>query len=295
VTRLFRPAGTAAGPDPGVEPIRIMPDDAGWSYCGLEVLRLRPGDRRTWSTGAFEAAILPLSGSCSVDVGERRFALRGRDGVFSAVSDVAYVPIDSEVTVHSERGGSFAVPMARATRRLEPRYVAAIDVPVEVRGAGICTRQVNNFMAADVFEADRLIAVEVLTPSGNWSSYPPHKHDELRAGEVRLEEIYYFEVDGSEGFGLHRTYTTDGQIDETVTVRTGDVFLIPRGYHGPCVAAPEHDLYYLNVMGGPDERAWCVCYDAAYAGVMDSWTGMAPDPRCPMTRPPQGEVTPAVS
>jgi 5-deoxy-glucuronate isomerase len=284
---LFRPAGTAAGPDVATQLVRIMPDDAGWSYCGLEVIRLGAAGRRTWSTGAFEAAILPLSGSCSVDVDGHRFDLIGRDSVFSAVSDAAYVPVGSEVTVRSERGGSFAVPMARATRRLEPRHIAAEDVPVEVRGASICTRQVNNFMAADVFGADRLIAVEVLTPSGNWSSYPPHKHDELHAGEVRLEEIYYFEVDGPEGFGLHRTYTADREIDETVTVRSGDVFLIPRGYHGPCVAAPGHDLYYLNVMGGPDERAWCVCYDPAYAGVMDAWAGAAPDPRCPMTGPPR--------
>jgi 5-deoxy-glucuronate isomerase len=286
MTPLFLPAGTAAGLDPQVEPVRITPDEAGWSYCGLEVIRLGPGDRRTWSTGGFEAAILPLSGSCSVEVGGRRFELLGRESVFTAVSDAAYVPIESEITVHSDRGGSLAVPMARAVRRFEPRYVAADDVPVEVRGAGICTRQVNNFMAADVFEADRLIAVEVLTPSGNWSSYPPHKHDELRPGEVRLEEIYYFEVNGPDGFGLHRTYTADREIDETVSVRSGDVFLIPRGYHGPCIAAPGYDLYYLNVMAGPDERAWCVCYDPAYAGLMDAWSGMAPDPRCPMTGPP---------
>jgi len=136
-----------------------------------------------------------------------------------------------------------------------------------------------------VFGADRLIAVEVLTPSGNWSSFPPHKHDERREGEVPLEEIYYFRIEGPAGFGIHRTYTTDGVIDETVTVRDGDTFLIPRGFHGPCVAAPGHAMYYLNVMGGPDERAWCVCYDPAYVAIMDQWPGMQPDPRCPMTGP----------
>jgi 5-deoxy-glucuronate isomerase len=173
--------------------------------------------------------------------------------------------------------------MARASRRLSPAYVPAEAVAVEVRGGGPATRQVNNFLAADAFEAERLIAVEVLTPDGNWSSFPPHKHDEASAVEVSLEEIYYFRIAGPGGFGVHRTYTTDRTIDATVTVRDGDTFLIPRGFHGPCIAAPGHTMYYLNVMAGPGERAWRVSMDPQHEWLLEHLRGLGPDPRCPLT------------
>jgi 5-deoxy-glucuronate isomerase len=187
------------------------------------------------------------------------------------------------VAVRSDRGCELALPNAPATRALDPAYVPANAVAVEVRGGGPATRQINNFLAADAFEAERLIAVEVLTPDGNWSSFPPHKHDEHTEDEVPLEEIYYFRIRGDHGFGLHRTYTTDGAIDETVTVRDGDVFLIPRGFHGPCVAAPGHTMYYLNVMAGPAERAWRVCMDPAHEWLGEALASLGPDPRCPLT------------
>lgn len=234
----------------------------------------------------FEAAMLPLSGSFRVEVGSRSFHLEGRHDVFSRVSDFAYVPAGSEAHVSSETGGELALPSARATRPLEPAYVPARAVAVEIRGGGVATRQVNNFMSADAFEAERLIAVEVLTPDGNWSSFPPHKHDEHTENEVPLEEIYYFRIGGhgaDGGFGFHRTYTLDGEIDVTVAVRDGDVFLIPRGYHGPCVAMPGHPMYYLNVMAGPAERAWRVCLDPAHEWLADVLEAAGPDPRCPMT------------
>ena len=122
---------------------------------------------------------------------------------------------------------------------------------MELRGAGRCSRQVNNFCTPAAFEADKLIACEVLTPGGNWSSYPPHKHDEARDGECELEEIYYFEVAGG-GMGYQRVYgTEDRPIDVLAEVRTDDVVLIPHGWHGPSMATPGYDLYYLNVMAGP--------------------------------------------
>jgi 5-deoxy-glucuronate isomerase len=126
--------------------------------------------------------------------------------------------------------------------------------------------------------------VEVLTPPGNWSSYPPHKHDEEREGEAILEEIYYFRIAGPDGFGFHRTYTSDGSIDETVTVRDGDVFLVPRGYHGPCVATPNHAMYYLNVLAGPAvKRSMAFCDDPAHQWIRKSWLGQGVDPRFPLT------------
>lgn len=277
---LFRPAGTLAD---GADSVAITPEQAGWGFSALRVIALSPGGHRTIGLEGFEAAVLPLSGSCTVEVGSRSFDLEGRNDVFSRVSDFAYMPSGAETRISSSTGGTFALPSARASRRLEPAHVPAGAVSVEVRGGGLATRQVNNFMSADAFEAEKLIAVEVLTPAGNWSSFPPHKHDEHTEDEVPLEEIYFFMIRGDDGFGFHRTYTTDGEIDATVTVRDGDVFLIPRGYHGPCVAMPGHPMYYLNVMAGPAERAWRVCLDPAHEWLADLLEAAGPDPRCPMT------------
>ena len=156
-------------------------------------------------------------------------------------------------------------------------------------GAERAAKGVAGSQAGD--DVDRLIAVEVLSPDGNWSSYPPHKHDNTPGSLANNEEIYYFRVGkvgsvatSDEGFALHRTYTTDGSIDETVVVRDGDAFLVPRGYHGPTVAAPGYPLYYLNVMAGPNpERTMAIVDDPPYAWVRGSWEGMAVDPRCPLT------------
>ena len=276
---LFRPAGSVVAEG---EPVHVTPATAGWGFSGLRVVALTPGERRVILLDGIEAAALPLAGSCVVEVGGTRFELDGRTDVFSRVSDFAFLPAGAEVVVSSAWGCELALPNAPATRRLEAAYVPAHAVAVEIRGGGLATRQVNNFLAADAFEAERLIAVEVLTPDGNWSSFPPHKHDEHTEDEVPLEEIYYFRIRGEAGFGLHRTYTTDGEIDETVTVRDGDVFLIPRGYHGPCVATPGHTMYYLNVMAGPAERAWRVCLDPAHERLGELLGSLAPDPRCPL-------------
>jgi 5-deoxy-glucuronate isomerase len=290
MTDLFRPRGSMAD---GADPVGIRPEDAGWDFSSLRVLTLEAGERRPFALNGFEAVLLPLSGSCRVEVGARSFDLDGREDVFTRVSDFVYLPSGSEALVTSHGGGEFALPSARAERRLEPAHVPAHAVSVEVRGAGVATRQVNNFLSADAFEAERLIAVEVLTPDGNWSSFPPHKHDEHSDREVPLEEIYYFRIRGDGGFGFHRTYTTDGSIDTTVTVRDGDVFLIPRGYHGPCVAAPGHTMYYLNVMAGPAERAWRVCTDPTHEWLWDLFEQLEPDPRVPLTTA-AGPVEPAL-
>jgi len=282
---LHRPAGTAAAEGWA---LALTPQRAGWRYAGLRVLELGPGGSRSFGTGPEEMVVLPLAGSCEVECDGERQELAGRDGVFAAVTDFAYLPTGAEATVSTVAGGRFALPSAPATRRLPFRYVSAVDVPVEVRGAGRCSRQVNNFCAADTFEADRLIAVEVLTPAGNWSSYPPHKHDETRAGEAELEEIYYFQIAaGPAGPGLayQRVYgTADRPVDLLAEVRDGDVVLVPHGWHGPSMAAPGYDLYYLNVMAGPGpERAWLACDDPTHAWVRASWDGEDVDPRLPMT------------
>ncbi|HEX7149002.1 MAG TPA: 5-deoxy-glucuronate isomerase, partial [Actinomycetota bacterium] len=211
--------------------------------------------------------------------------------VFDGVSDFAYVPRDAEVRVASSGGGRFILPSSLATSRLDPAYGPAGEVPVELRGAGQASRQVNNICTPATFAADKMIVVEVLTPGGNWSSYPPHKHDEQRADEVELEEVYYFEVKGRGGLGYQRVYSSgpDRQIDVLAEVHSGDVVLVPYGYHGPSMAAPGYDLYYLNVMAGPaEERAWRFCDDPAHAWVRGTWDGQELDPRLPMSGPGGG-------
>jgi 5-deoxy-glucuronate isomerase len=312
--RLHLPAGTSpAGPFA----TQVTPADCGWAYSSLRVLDLGPDGQVTFGTGPDEMLVLPLAGACTVTADGDEIALHGRPDVFSRVTDFAYVPRDATVTVHSEAGGRFALPGARAASWLPPRYGPADQVPVEIRGSGQASRQVNNFCSPEAFETDRLVSVEVLTPAGNWSSYPPHKHDQARPGEAVLEEIYYFEVgtggpggpggpgptgragpgpagpeSGRTGLGYQRVYSTDPgrPIDVLAEVRTGDIVLVPHGYHGPSMAAPGYDLYYLNVLAGPaEQRTMAFCDDPAHGWIRETWASQPVDPRLPMGRPDPGE------
>jgi 5-deoxy-glucuronate isomerase len=282
--RLHLPHGTTGR---GPWATHVMPVQSEWSHTSLRVLELPPAGSHRFTTNQQEAVVLPLAGGAVVDCDGVRMELAGRASVFAAVSDFGYVPRDAIVTVSSAGGGRFAVAGAVCSRRLTPRYGPAAAVPVELRGAGAASRQVNNFCTPASFEADRLIAVEVLTPGGNWSSYPPHKHDEERPGvETALEEIYYVELSRPGGLAYLRVYGQEHRpIDVLAEVGSGDVVLIPHGWHGPAVTAPDVDMYYLNVMAGPGpERAWRICDDPAHAAVREEWAGVPVDPRLPLTR-----------
>ncbi|RHW28367.1 5-deoxy-glucuronate isomerase [Nocardioides immobilis] len=285
--------------------VRLRPADAGWRWTSLQVVRLGPGRDQIVETGDSECFVLPLAGSLTVTVDDQRgtklgtFELAGRESVFTAVSDFAYVGRDSLVTLTSETGAEVALPASRCERRLPPKCGAAADVPVEVRGAGNATRQVTNFGVPGVWDhADKLICCELITPPGNWSSYPPHKHDASEPCRVINEEIYYYRIAGADqitpsrtGFGYHRTYTGPehaaaglAPLDELIEVRDHDVVVVPHGYHGPCIAAPGYPMYYLNVMAGPaHDRALAFCDDPTHGWVRDTWAGMETDPRCPVT------------
>jgi 5-deoxy-glucuronate isomerase len=221
--------------------------------------------------------------------------------VFAGPTDVVYLPRESRTTITARGDARLALALAAVGEGGESRpfrYVRVEEVPVELRGAGAASREVRNFAIPGVLDADSIIACEVVTPGGNWSSYPPHKHDEERPGEeTELEEIYYFEVrrEGSDGLpssagsgddavGYQRVYgTPDRPIDVLAEVRTGDVVLVPHGWHGPAMAAPGYDLYYLNVMAGPGpERAWLICDDPAHGWVRDTWADQPIDPRLPL-------------
>lgn len=285
------PAGTTADAEYDTS---ILPGAAdGWAYTGLQVTDLAAGESRTVVTGGLEYIVVPLAGGARVTVGEQVFVLAGRPDVFSAATDVLYVPRDATFTLTSTEGGRYALCSATAREALPVSHLPAADVPDELRGAGPASRRVRNFGVPGVLGADSIIACEVITPAGNWSSYPPHKHDEEHEGiETALEEIYYFELrtepdapGAGSAFGYQRVYGTDSRpIDVLAEVRSGDVVLVPHGWHGPSTAPPGYDMYYLNVMAGPGAtRAWLICDDPAHAWVRQTWAGQSVDPRLTTT------------
>ncbi|GAA1764599.1 5-deoxy-glucuronate isomerase [Agromyces humatus] len=267
----------------------------GWRYTGIRVAELAPGEALALDGTGVERIVVPLRGSFTVSHTEdgrpATTRLDGRASVFVGPTDALY--LSSAATGVLEGDGRVAVATAPTDEVRPSRYIPKGDVPVEQRGAGASSRQVHNFGTPPTLDAARLIVCEVITPAENWSSYPPHKHDEHIPGhESCLEEIYYFEAEPTRGstggtsagaFGLFSTYSSPaGEIEIDAMVRSGDIALVPHGYHGPAVAAPGYDLYYLNVMAGPDpEREWLISDDPAHAWVRDTWKGQRVDPRLP--------------
>jgi 5-deoxy-glucuronate isomerase len=291
MSRWFRPAGTTARD--GFEVV-VRPGEPDWHHTGLAVRTLLPGQSVEFDTEDCEYLVLPLSGSAEVIVEGETVPLAGRADVFAGPTDLAYVPRGTTVAVVSPGGARIAFPHARAATDYPFRRIGVEQVETELRGAGVASRQVRNFGTPAVLDADSIIACEVLTPAGNWSSYPPHKHDEHKPGEEsELEEIYYFELQlsedapegakGNDPIGYQRVYgTEDRPIDVLAEVRSRDVVLVPHGWHGPAMAPPGYDMYYLNVMAGPGtERAWLISDDPRHGWVRDLWTTQQIDPRLP--------------
>jgi 5-deoxy-glucuronate isomerase len=273
-----------------------------WTHTGIRVAELTLEGSLALPELGVERIIVPLAGSFTVshteDSQTTTTRLQGRRSVFDGPTDVLYLSAASSAVVTGE--GRFAVATSPTDAIKPTRYIPAGDTPVELRGAGRSSRQVHNFGTPQALEAARLIVCEVITPAENWSSYPPHKHDEHVPGEeTRLEEIYYFEAapvagsaaDAGAAFGMFSTYSSPaGAIDINAMVRTGDIALVPFGYHGPAVAAPGYDLYYLNVMAGPDrERAWLISDDPAHAWVRETWNDQQIDARLPYTPQKEGQ------
>ena len=249
----------------------VTPESAGWRHLSF---RLVSGTEDA-DTGQDEICLVPLTGACRVEAEGRTWELGGRSSVFAGLPWALYLPRDTEYRLEAE--GDVAVSGARCERRREARLVRPEDVEIEVRGAGNATRQINHVLKPE-FPAERLLVVEVLTPSGNWSSYPPHKHDEDRPpGEVVLEETYYFRTGG---FAMQRLYSPRHGLDLTETVEDGDLLLVPYGYHTTC-AAHGYDLYYLNALAGY-RRSMASADDPALAWVRPAWESLEPDPRVPM-------------
>ena len=291
MSELYLPAGTASS---GPYELDVTPESAGWGYSGLRVVALAPAEEHRFDTGPDEVVVVPLNGAATVDADGSHVELEGRTDVFAGPTDVVYLPPGTTVTLQSHGGGRFALCTARTDRRLPVRHLPAGAVPVELRGAGRSSRQVRNFGTPDTLDAGAIIACEVITPDGNWSSYPAHKHDEASEHESELEEIYYFEIaagpHGEPGLGFFRTSSSPGHpIEITEEVHDRDVVLVPHGWHGPAVAAPGHAMYYLNVMAGPPHpgagqdgsggRAWLISDHPDQTWVRSTWADQAVDPR----------------
>jgi 5-deoxy-glucuronate isomerase len=226
-----------------------------------------------------EIALVPLSGRVRIEVEGTTYELGRRRSVFDGRGECLYVPRDATVGMRALTKAEFAICGSRCTERHAVVHVEADDVPVEVRGAGNATRQIATLIPPD-FPAERLLVVEVWTPGGNWSSFPPHKHDELCNDEAVLEETYYYRTANPAGFGLQRLYSPSRNFDASWTVFDGDLLAVPWGYHTTC-AAHGHDLYYLNVLAGPGSRTLQAHIDPDLAATRDEWTNMRLDERVP--------------
>ncbi len=247
-------------PDASGSVLRVTPESAGWRYVGFEVVRLDAGHTLERNTGKKEVCLVILSGRCRVSAGETGWEEAGeRESPFDGPPYAVYLPPGTAYRVEATSGLELAITSAPAERGVEPRLIRPKDVQVSTRGSGNAEREIRDILMAGQ-PAESLLVVEVITPNGHWSSYPPHKHDEDdRPNETYLEETYYHRVRPDKGFALQKVYTEDRSLDETLTVRDGDTVLVPKGYHAVS-APPGYDLYYLNVMAGP-VREWKVKND----------------------------------
>ena len=252
--------GTKVQPEADGGVVKVTPESAGWEYVGFEVLRLAEGRTVERRTDVEEVCLVVLSGYCTISTADETWRGIGeRDSVFEGLPYAVYLPPGTDYRVEAVTYLELAVCSAPAKRGVEPRLLTPEDVVVSMRGSGNAEREVRDILMEGQ-PAGRLLVVEVITPQGHWSSFPPHKHDQDdRPRETYLEETYYHRVQPVQGFAVQRVYTEDRSLDETLTVHDGDTVLVPRGYHAVS-APPGYDLYYLNVMAGP-VREWKVKND----------------------------------
>ncbi len=255
-------------PDADGTVLEVTPASAGWKHVGFRVVRLDDGQRHAGGQPDREACLVLVSGGADIVAGDQRYEkVGGRAGPFEDQAPGAvYVPAGTTWEVTARGPVELAVCTAPGTAGAAPRRIDAAAMSREVRGHGTNTRHVRNILPESE-PADSLLVVEVITPGGNWSSYPPHKHDSAAAGvETALEETYYHRLHPAQGFAFQRVYTDDRSLDETLCVENGDVVMVPRGYH-PVGTPHGYDLYYLNVMAGP-RRQWMFRNDPVHEWIL---------------------------
>jgi 5-deoxy-glucuronate isomerase len=255
-------------PDKDGRLLSITPESAGWTYVGFEVVRLNEGQTLRRVTGEREVCLVLLSGKANVTTKHEAWhGIGQRMSVFEKTPPYSvYVPNEDQYDVYALTGVELAICSAPGQGNHAARLIAPDQVGKEIRGYGNIERQIHNILPEQE-PADSLLVVEVFTPNGHWSSYPPHKHDrDALPDESLLEETYYFRVQPEQGFALQRVYTDDRSLDETLVVRDGEAVLVPYGYH-PVSAPPGYDVYYLNVMAGP-VRTWKFHNDPDHEWIM---------------------------
>jgi 5-deoxy-glucuronate isomerase len=285
---IVHPGGA---PDPDVV-VEVTPERAGWETIHFQVRRLGQGRAWSFATGEHELALVVLGGRVGVEAGRGSWAGIGqRRDVFAGLPSALYLPRRTDFAVTAETDAEFAVAWVATDRDHPPRLVGPADVTTEIRGGDTATRQINDIIPPG-FPCHRLVVVEVYTPGGGWSSYPPHKHDVHTTGvdgtlrEADLDEIYYYKLDRPEGFALQRVYTDPASplhragfpIDAALVVRTDDVVLVPEGYH-PVASPPGYTTYYLNVLAG-SAQSLANRDDPAHAWVKEMYRTR--DPRVPI-------------
>lgn len=272
--------------------VEVRPEEAGWDTISFQVIHLVKSQGWTAETGADEAAIIILSGQVDIDSNQGKWTKVGsRDQVFSGLPYALYLSRNTSFTVTAATDCEFAVARTPAMTQRQPKLITPDEINVEIRGGDHATRQINQIIPPG-FPCDRLVVVEVYTPGGNWSSYPPHKHDVRKVSadgrilEADLDEIYYYKIDRPEGFAIQRLYTDPESplqkagmgFDASILVRNNDVALVPEGYH-PVSSPPGYTTYYLNILAGSDQSLAAID-DPAYTWVKDSYSGR--DPRVPI-------------
>ncbi|TVR93085.1 MAG: 5-deoxy-glucuronate isomerase [Trueperaceae bacterium] len=257
----------------------VTPASAGWRHLGFELRTLADGAAFEHSSADHEVALILLAGDAELRLGGERHEVQGRRGVFEGLPHGLYAPPGCDYGLVARGPVEFALGSARADGTLPPRLITPDDVTVEIRGGHNATRQISHVI--DPGQAERLLCVEVYTPSGNWSSYPPHKHDVYEAGvEAELDEVYHFRLDPADGWALQRLYNDDRSLDEVVVARDGDTVMVREGYH-PVVVAPGYDAYYLNLLAG-DHPTWDARDEPDLAWVRGSWEGREGRLRLPL-------------
>jgi 5-deoxy-glucuronate isomerase len=277
--------------------VSLDPVEAGWRYLSFRTLEIAGARSIAIGGPDHETAVVLLSGDDAVvaETGHDPMVLAGRASVFAALPSAFYLPAGRTATVSAGPGGRTSLAIATAPTRpavsagLRPVLIGPAEIRTEIRGAGRSTRQINHVIAPD-FPADRLLVVEVLTPAGNWSSWPPHKHDvDEMPGEAVLEEVYLYGFRRPEAWAIQRVYRPAGSPlggprDASWAVRDGEVVVVTDGYH-PFVATDADDAYYLNALAG-DRRTMACSFDPALDHVRSRWPGEAADPRVPLVGRP---------
>ncbi|MGI8959205.1 MAG: 5-deoxy-glucuronate isomerase [Bryobacteraceae bacterium] len=262
------------------ELLQFSREDAGWEWMTFCVRRLTPGMRWESSTAAEESVLIVLGGQCRADWGNGEELIGERKNVFDGLPYALYLPSANHVALKAETTCEIAECRVPSTAQLEPKLIRPQDVVSSLRGGENSSRQIVNVVHPE-FRADRLLVVEVYTPGGNWSSYPPHKHDVHNPPvEVDLDEIYYYRIEQPQGFAFQNLYNRESSRDLVLKVRDGDAVLVRDGYH-PVVAGPGYDIYYLNFLAG-SSRALAATEDPTHTWLSSTWR--QPDGRLPLVR-----------